>query len=90
MNENKLADIFGKPGEGVHAATIPHLNIAAFDTIGTVAIAAGISWYYDYSFIKTVFAAFAIGELAHIAFGVETRLIKRIREIQTPHDQQPS
>jgi len=90
MSDNKLADIFGKPEEGVHAATIPHLNIATVDTLGTIAIAAGISWYWDFSFLKTLFATFAIGEAAHLAFGVETRLIKQIKNRQMHHDQQPS
>ncbi len=77
--ENKIKDIFGKPEEGVHAATLPGINLAAVDTIGTVALAAGISWYWETPFIPTLVGTFAVGELAHYALGVETRFIRMVR-----------
>jgi hypothetical protein len=79
QDDNKLADIFGKPEEGVHAATIPVLNLAAVDVIGTIGIAAGISWYWKKPFVPTLIGTFIIGELSHLAFGVETRFIKMMR-----------
>jgi hypothetical protein len=78
--ENKISEIFGKPEEGVHAPTIPIINLAAVDTIGTVLIAYGISWYWDKPFIPVFVGTFAVGEIAHLAFGVETRFIKMIKK----------
>lgn len=85
MPENKISEIFGKPEEGVHAHTIPHINLATLDTLGTIAIAGAISYYWDLPFLKTLVGTFAIGEAAHIAFGVETRFIKSIKKI-TKHE----
>ncbi len=79
--ENKVNEIFGRPEEGVHAATLPGINLAAVDTLGTIALAAGITWYWETPFIPTLVGTFVIGELAHVAFGVETRFIRMIKSL---------
>ena len=80
--ENKLSEIFGKPKEGIHSNTIPFLNIATFDTLGTLAIAWGVSRYWKTPFLLTLLIIFAVGELAHLAFGVETRFIKKFKGVK--------
>jgi hypothetical protein len=81
MNENKLSEIFGKPNEGVHKPSIIGLDIATIDTLGTVMLAYGISYYFDKPFLPTLAGTFAVGEIAHVAFGVETRLLKKLKKI---------
>jgi hypothetical protein len=75
-----IKELFGKPKEGIHEATIPVVNLAAFDVIGTIFIAAGVSYYLDAPFAPCFIGTFVVGEVAHLAFGVETRFIKMIKD----------
>lgn len=46
---DKYKDIFGKPNEGFHKTRL--FGMAAFDMIGTILIAYGISAYTHKSFL---------------------------------------
>ena len=76
-----LADVLGKPREGFHAARLPNIDIAANDTLGTLGIAALISAVYEIPLWKTSMGLFAIGEAAHLAFGVETAVVKAVKRL---------
>lgn len=72
----QYADLFGKPGEGFHSTRF--MGMAAYDLIGTGLLAAGISWYYDYSFMIVLLVIIAITIFIHYLFGVNTALNKKI------------
>lgn len=69
---SEYKDIFGKPGTGSHAHRT--LGMATVDLAATVAVAGGISWYYDYNFLLVLIVLLAIGIIVHYLFGVNTAL----------------
>ena len=77
----KYRDIFGRPGEGVHAFRIG--GFAAVDVVLTVILAVIIAAAAGFGAIgagATFVALVAIGEVAHRMFCVDTaglRLIER-------------
>jgi bacteriorhodopsin len=80
---SKYKDALGVPRTGFHAARIPYLDIALWDTIGTI----GITWLLVFVFAKDkswqntlrwfVFA-FGLGLFLHILFGVKTKMAKAL------------
>ena len=76
-----VADMLGKPREGFHAARLPKLDIATNDTLGTLGIAVAVSAVYEIPLWKTTIALFAVGEVAHMAFGVDTAVIKALKNM---------
>ena len=56
------------------------LNIAAFDTIGTILIATGLARYNNWNVPVTIFASLGLGFGAHIIFKQDTPLTKKIME----------
>ena len=80
-----LADVLGKPREGFHAARLPKIDIAANDTLGTLGIAAMISAVYDIPLWKTMTGLLVVGEGAHLAFGVETAVVKAVKRLLSSH-----
>ena len=74
FNLHKYRDIFGPPRSGIHATRIPYLDVALSDTISTIVVAVLIAYIFGLSIWKTVLAAFALGLLAHVLFGVRTKL----------------
>lgn len=76
-----LADVLGKPREGFHAARLPNLDIATNDTLGTLGIAVAFSAVYEIPLWKTTTALFVIGEAAHVAFGVDTAVVKAVKRL---------
>lgn len=70
------ADLFGNPGEGFHSTRF--MGMAAYDLFGTIALAGGIAWYYDYSFLIVLLVVIAIAIVVHYLFGVNTALNKKI------------
>jgi hypothetical protein len=65
-------DIFGKPHMGFHAARIPYIDIALWDTVGTIVIALVIAHVYGLTPWKVVACAFLLGIILHWFFGVKT------------------
>jgi hypothetical protein len=55
---------------------IPVLDIAVVDTVATVALAAAIAWVTGLNFFLVFAALFVIGEIAHWAFCVDTKVMK--------------
>lgn len=51
-------------------------GIAAFDTLGTIAVSLLIAKQFDICPVKVVITAVVIGEIAHIASGVPTPITK--------------
>lgn len=78
MSFCKYKDLFGKPGEDVHAYRIPIINLAVVDVAVTVAAAYGISKYYNISFCVMIIILFIIGIVSHKIFCVDTQLNKYI------------
>lgn len=73
----EYSDIFGKPGEGVHAQRI--FGLAAVDVVGTIAIAAAFAWVFKKSFILTLIVLIFIAEVMHFVFCSETAVIKHLK-----------
>lgn len=75
-----LADLLGKPREGFHAKRMMG-DVAQNDVAGTVAIAMLASAYWDIPLWKTAAGLFIAGELAHLAAGVDTAVIVRLKNM---------
>lgn len=80
---DEYKDMLGVPGQGFHAARIPILNYALWDTIGTIVItwilvllfAKDRSWQNTF---RWILSAFIIGIFLHIIFGVRTTMTKQL------------
>lgn len=70
----EYADLFGVPGQGIHAIRIG--NIAIVDVIFTVIGAYLLSKFFDTDFIVTLIAVFLLGIILHHMFCVETTINK--------------
>jgi hypothetical protein len=80
QNMADFADLLGKPREGFHAKRMMG-DVAQNDVAGTVAIAMLASVYWDIPLWKTVAGLFIAGELAHLAVGVDTAVIVRLKNM---------
>lgn len=80
MDLSQYKDSLGQPRQGFHAARVPILDVALWDTVGTIVIATCIALMFRLSIWKTVVAAFVLGMLMHIAFDVRTRQTTIIME----------
>jgi hypothetical protein len=67
-------DMFGLPYQGFHAVRIPGLDVALYDTFGTIVIAVIVAYLFDWTVWKTVLGAFALAILMHALFKVHTKL----------------
>jgi hypothetical protein len=74
MSFCKYKDIAGKPREGIHAARIPGIDVAAYDTFGTLIIAYLISIYMGYNPWKFIGGVLIAGIVAHRVFCVRTKV----------------
>lgn len=75
-----MNDLLGKPREGFHADRMAG-DLARNDVVGTVAIAGLISAYWDVSLWKSVGGLFLLGTAAHVAGGVDTALVVRLKNV---------
>lgn len=66
--------IFGEPNEGIHATRF--LGFAVWDFVFTIIAAIIWSYFQNIPIWKTTTILFGVGELAHLAFGVDTAFIK--------------
>ena len=80
MTSSSIADALGKPREGFHAERMAG-DLAKNDVLGTVAIALMISAYWDVPLWKSAAGLFLLGEAAHLAAGVDTAVIVRLKNI---------
>ena len=78
----KFQHIFGKPGEGVHAARIG--GVALVDTALTVAAAWGLSRWWGASFWAVLVLLLVLGLVVHRWLCVDTTLT---RLVFGPHSQ---
>jgi hypothetical protein len=72
----KYKNIFGKPNEGVHQYRL--FNIAIIDLLITIISAFLISYFFNYSTIKTFIVLFLLGIIFHKVFCVNTTINKMI------------
>ena len=70
----RLRGMAGQPREGFHAHRIPGLDLALWDVVGTVCMAAFISVVFKVHFLATVLVLFLSAMILHRLFCVETRL----------------
>lgn len=70
----KYKDIFGKPGQGIHARRF--LNVAIMDVLGTIIGAVVISFITKYKFLHVLLFLFLLGILCHRLFCVRTTIDK--------------
>ena len=75
-----LSDALGKPHEGFHSARMPG-DLAVNDVVGTFAIAAMVSVYFDMPLWKSAIGLFALAEVSHFAFGVDTAVVLKIKSL---------
>jgi hypothetical protein len=59
-------------------------EFSAFDVLGTLIIAYGISKYFDVNLTKSIVGTFAVGELTYLAFGIETPFFKMMKNEKCP------
>jgi hypothetical protein len=69
-------NLFGVPGTGFHSTRV--FGFALYDTLGTIAIAWLISYFFGYTFWKVLLFAFVLGEVLHYIFGTPTAFLKAI------------
>jgi len=72
----EIKDIFGKPGEGIHADRIG--TIASADLFLTVIASVLITVFLDKPFLYVFGILFIGGQVLHLVFGVETAFIKML------------
>jgi bacteriorhodopsin len=75
----ELKDIFGLPRTGFHAQRIPILDIALWDTVGTIVITIILVQLFavDKSIgntLKWILFAFILGFVLHYTIGVRTKM----------------
>lgn len=66
-------NIFGEPKKGFHSNRL--FGLATGDTLGTIAIAGLIAYFWNISFWKSLLWTFTIGEILHYIFGVQTQFL---------------
>lgn len=74
MSLCKYKNIFGAPNTGIHSYRL--FGFAIVDVVGTIVIAAIISYFTKFSFTYTVIFAFLTGIILHRLFCVRTTVDK--------------
>jgi len=68
--------LLGIRGQGVHSSRF--LGLALNDTIATIVAAIITSYIFDFSLLYSLAVWFILGEVLHIAFGVDTAFLELI------------
>jgi hypothetical protein len=76
MNLCKYKNALGEPGKGIHSYRV--FGIAIADVIMTIIGAFLISYFFKFSFIKTLLILFLTGIVLHRLFCVRTTVDKLI------------
>jgi hypothetical protein len=71
---SKYKDLFGAAGTGVHSYRF--MGIAAVDTIVTILIAMGITWFFKVPLDLSIIGMLVLSLIIHAVFGVETGALK--------------
>jgi hypothetical protein len=74
MNLCKYKNALGEPGKGIHSYRV--FGIAIADVIMTIIGAFLISYFFKFSFIKTLLILFLTGIVLHRLFCVRTTVDK--------------
>ena len=79
----KYKDALGIPRVGFHAARIPLIDYALWDTVGTLVITLALVYFFatDKSWQNTlrwVIFAFGLGLILHVLFGVRTTMTQSL------------
>jgi len=79
----RYKDALGTPRVGFHAARIPYIDYALWDTVGTVVITLALVYFFakDKSWQNTlrwVIFAFGLGLILHVLFGVRTTMTQSL------------
>jgi uncharacterized membrane protein len=74
MNLCKYKNALGEPGKGIHSYRL--FGIAIADVIMTIIGAFLISYFFEFSFIKTLLVLFLTGIVLHRLFCVRTTIDK--------------
>ena len=76
MSGCPFKNILGEPGKGVHAQRIG--GLALNDILMTIIGAVLTSYAYKINLGISLFSWFAVGEILHYGFGVDTAFLKMI------------
>jgi hypothetical protein len=74
MNLCKYKNVLGEPGKGIHSYRL--FGVAIADVIMTIIGAFLISYFFKFSFIKTLLILFLMGIVLHRLFCVRTTIDK--------------
>ena len=74
MNLCKYKNALGEPGKGIHSYRL--FGVAIADVIMTIVVAFFISYFFKFSFIKTLLVLFLTGIVLHRVFCVRTTIDK--------------
>jgi len=79
----KYKNALGTPRVGFHAARIPLIDYALWDTVGTVVVTLALVYFFakDKSWQNTlrwVIFAFGLGLILHVLFGVRTTMTQSL------------
>lgn len=66
----KYKDLFGIPGQGIHAFKI--YGISVWDTLITIGCALIIAWVSGWGYWQTIIGVFLLGIVVHKLFCVRT------------------
>jgi hypothetical protein len=77
--KNTVERWFGKPFEGVHQQRIG--PFAMVDTVGTIVLAALLSWWLQFGFFKTLLALCVLSVIAHWSFCIDTEFILYLKKV---------
>jgi hypothetical protein len=70
------ANALGEPGKGVHSTRF--LGFALNDTLMTIGAALLTAWIFNINVWKSLLIWFIVGELLHIAFGVDSAFLRML------------
>lgn len=66
------------PRQGMHALRIPILDVAAVDTLGTLAGAYALARFMDWPFLPTAGALFVSSIYFHHLYHIDTKVMETI------------
>lgn len=72
----KYKNLFGIPGQGIHAFKI--LGISVWDTLIALVVALIIVWVTGWPYLKTIVGFFLLGIIIHRLFCVRTGIDKML------------
>lgn len=77
----KYRDVFGKPRQGFHAARVPILDLALWDVVGTLLIAAVVWRTTACRAVSAVAGVFVLATCLHLLFCVKTPTTGLLRHL---------